>query len=272
MPPPIGEVNDCITPTDRFVKRDIVRWKGKGDAPMRAPSIDRLASPPAQGLARDGISTRGKPGNGFTLIELLVVIALITILAGLLLPVLAQVRERSRRIVCLANLCQLSRAHHLYLSDWDEQLPPWSLPAPPTTARAPDWTTFLQPYLHGSTALQDPDAPAPAMGQTGAPFLADYALLTWRKSGRLGFPDEPEMRWPGPPLSLGQVMRPSETIQWMDGRTASRWTAGALWRHGGGLNAAFVDGHARWMRTPEFRRVTRDADGMYWLYYGSADR
>jgi prepilin-type N-terminal cleavage/methylation domain-containing protein len=124
MPPPIGEVNDCVTPTDRFVKRDIVRWKGKGDAPMRASSIDRLASPPAQGFARDGISTRGKPGNGFTLIELLVVIALITILAGLLLPVLAQVRERSRRIVCLANLCQLSRAHHLYVSDWDEQLPP----------------------------------------------------------------------------------------------------------------------------------------------------
>jgi prepilin-type N-terminal cleavage/methylation domain-containing protein/prepilin-type processing-associated H-X9-DG protein len=239
---------------------------------MRAPSIDRLASPPAQGLARDGISTRGKPGNGFTLIELLVVIALITILAGLLLPVLAQVRERSRRIVCLANLCQLSRAHHLYLSDWDEQLPPWSLPAPPTTARAPDWTMFLQPYLRGSTVLRDPAAPPPAVTQAGAPFLADYALLTWRKSGRRGFPDEPEMRWPGPPLSLGQVMRPSETIQWMDGRTASRWTAGALWRHGGGLNAAFVDGHARWMRTHEFRRVTRDTDGMYWLYYGSADR
>jgi len=80
------------------------------------------------------------------------------------------------------------------------------------------------------------------------------------------------MRWPGPPLSLGQVKRPSETIQWMDGRTASRWTAGAFWRHGAGLNAAFVDGHARWMSYHEFRRVTLGEDGMYWLYYGSADR
>jgi prepilin-type N-terminal cleavage/methylation domain-containing protein/prepilin-type processing-associated H-X9-DG protein len=239
---------------------------------MRASSIDRHASPPAHGFARDGIAPRGKPGNGFTLVELLVVIALITILAGLLLPILAQVRERSRRLVCLANLCQLSRAHHLYVSDWDEQLPPWSLPAPTATERSSDWTAFLQPYLRGSAVLQDPDAPRPAMRQGDAPFLADYALLTWRKTGRRGVPDEPEMRWPGPPLSLGQVMRPSETIQWMDGRTATRWSAGAFWRHGPGLNAAFVDGHARWMSYHEFRRVTRDADGMYWLYYGSADR
>jgi prepilin-type N-terminal cleavage/methylation domain-containing protein/prepilin-type processing-associated H-X9-DG protein len=215
---------------------------------------------------------RAQRGPGFTLVELLVVIALIAILAGLLLPIVAQARERSRRTFCLANLCQLSRAHHLYVSDWDEQLPPWSLPAPASTMHSPDWTSFLQPYLRCSAVLRDPDAPTPAVTQADASFLADYALLTWRKSGRRGVPDEPEMRWPGPPLALEQVLRPTETIQWMDGRTAPRWTAGALWRHDAGLNAAFVDGHARWMSYHEFRRVTLDGDGMYWLYYGSADR
>jgi prepilin-type processing-associated H-X9-DG protein len=204
--------------------------------------------------------------------ELLVVLAIIVILAGLLLPVLAQVRERSRRVVCLANLCQLSRAHHLYVSEWDDQLPPWSLTPSATPGHSLDWTTFLQPYLRSSAVLSDPGAPTPAVTQADARFLADYALLTWREIGRRGVPLEPEMRWPGPPLSLGQVVRPSETIQWMDGRTASHWTAGAFWRHGPGLNAAFVDGHARWMRYHEFRRVTLDVDGTYWLYYGSADR
>ena len=41
---------------------------------------------------------------GFTLIELLVVIAIIAILAAILFPVFAQVRENSRRASCQSNL------------------------------------------------------------------------------------------------------------------------------------------------------------------------
>src|SRR5437016_6228983 len=62
--------------------------------------------------------------RGFTLIELLVVIAVIAVLAAILFPVFAQVREKARQVGCLSNLRQVATAWNLYLSDYDEAYPP----------------------------------------------------------------------------------------------------------------------------------------------------
>src|SRR3712207_8184107 len=61
---------------------------------------------------------------GFTLIELLVVIAIIAILAAILFPVFAQVREKARQTQCLSNLKQLATTFSLYVQDYDETFPP----------------------------------------------------------------------------------------------------------------------------------------------------
>ena len=61
--------------------------------------------------------------SGFTLIELLVVIAIIAILAAILFPVFAKVREKARQTSCSSNEKQWSLAIIQYVQDNDESYP-----------------------------------------------------------------------------------------------------------------------------------------------------
>lgn len=56
---------------------------------------------------------------GFTLIELLVVIAIIAILMGILLPALSRAKDHGRRIICGNHLRSMGLANTLYADDCD---------------------------------------------------------------------------------------------------------------------------------------------------------
>ncbi|MDO8587849.1 MAG: prepilin-type N-terminal cleavage/methylation domain-containing protein [Armatimonadota bacterium] len=83
--------------------------------------------------------------RGFTLIELLVVVAIIALLAAILFPIFAHVKERGKQIKCLSNLRQLSMGFLMYADDNGGGMPSLSrhvntyFPLPGNPNPGPDW-------------------------------------------------------------------------------------------------------------------------------------
>jgi prepilin-type N-terminal cleavage/methylation domain-containing protein/prepilin-type processing-associated H-X9-DG protein len=106
--------------------------------------------------------------SGFTLIELLVVIAIIAILAAILFPVFAKVREKARQTMCLSNEKQMGLAVIQYVQDFDETYPQ-SLTAPGAGGNY-DWTVAVQPYVKNGGGGVNTQWNGPAGGQTTEAF------------------------------------------------------------------------------------------------------
>ncbi|BDI28797.1 hypothetical protein CCAX7_008480 [Capsulimonas corticalis] len=98
--------------------------------------------------------------QGFTLIELLVVIAIIAVLAAILFPVFAKVREKARQTSCASNQKQLGLALMQYVQDNDEFYPSGTRGTDPSNLNTGEgWASQIYTYVKSTAVYQCPDDP-----------------------------------------------------------------------------------------------------------------
>lgn len=108
----------------------------------------RAGMPVLDGWHSGGSDTCPKPrSRAFTLVELLIVIAIIAILGAILLPVLSQAQERSRRIYCINNVKELGLAWVMYADDNGDKI--MSNPAINNLGYGPLANQNLQNWVNG---------------------------------------------------------------------------------------------------------------------------
>jgi prepilin-type N-terminal cleavage/methylation domain-containing protein/prepilin-type processing-associated H-X9-DG protein len=173
--------------------------------------------------------------SAFTLIELLVVIAIIAILAAILFPVFAQVREKARQTTCASNQKQIGLGFLQYVQDYDEHFPqeqdggtPWGNPPYTTPAGVPaTWDVLIQPYLKSEGVLacpDDPNTPITTLPGIGSNIKRSYCVFTHIL--------DPNRSSVG--ASLAQINLPSGTAlaserAWCDGGSHSDPNAYQTW-------------------------------------------
>src|SRR5215469_18750269 len=137
----------------------------------------------------------GTPTRAFTLIELLVVVAIIAILAAMLLPTLADSKQKAYQASCMNNLRQVGVNLHIYAIDGRDYMPGyttaagWAWDIPLETANVlcrstPDTTT---PNIGQRKIIYDPGNLADVIADNdmlwppnrGTPIIG-YVYLGWR--------------------------------------------------------------------------------------------
>lgn len=223
------------------------------------------------------MTTKNRARNGFTLIELLVVIGIVAVVAAILFPVFATVRERGRRTACQSNLKQIALATQQYVQD-NEGLYPG----------VHNWALAANSYAKNAQIFRCPDAPPDepndaslvdfscisAPCQVNAPYDVSqpvnylYDLPRLVTFSALPTPNsrgnhESAIATPSTTWLNMELVALGDGDQWYWGRSVttscgSEFDGNTL--HSGAGNYSYIDGHVKWL-TPEEAGETECANG-----------
>ena len=204
--------------------------------------------------------------RGFTLIELLTAIAIVAVIAAILFPVFATVRERGRRTVCQSNLKQIAIAMQQYVQDNSGMYPP----------SYSDWAYAPYSYLKNADVFRCPDH---AVNEISDQFGIDPPVILSNHSIQEGVTEPVDYTYDMPRLTVFEPPFPTTAIHgthesslatpstiWFnvdagwsdnDGDHYIRTVSTSCGRdfigrtlHSGAANYSYVDSHVKWL-TPE---------------------
>lgn len=216
--------------------------------------------------------------SAFTLIELLVVIAIIAILAGMLLPALAQAKAKSQGTLCNSNMRQIGLAYKFYADDHDSKLVEFGKDLPsgpndwiPNHPFYTYWPDLLRNYLQNRAVVHCPQAKNSSFGigmtySTGTAGIGFLSASTSVREHQIASPSATVIYGDSAVMSTASVVL-MDPDQWVPDpvevptyyfRTPSPTAPTVVWaapspgnprsermynRHNKRANTAFVDGH-----------------------------
>ena len=219
--------------------------------------------------------------HGFTLIELLTVSAILSLMVGLLLPVLGTARAKARTGACLQNLRQLQTGWLIYAEDHNGRMPmntsrqiyglwessPGTWIGPSNAKRDFLVATIKQgTFFNGGYTTTTKVFRCPSDGSVTFEGTKDR-IRSYSLNGNLaGRKDEVQQT----ARRLNQIIQPSDTFGFIDEDADSiddghflvwpepdhRWVNMPTDRHGRGGTLSFVDGRVErwaWREPKEFQ-------------------
>jgi prepilin-type processing-associated H-X9-DG protein len=217
---------------------------------------DVLTYVPRISLSQNERGRASRRSQGFVAAELIIVLVVLAMFPSMFRASLGTARDKAGQAVCAEHLRHLSSAWSLYAYDYAGAVPPVSIKVHDTGRNWDDyasWPTIMQAYIDDptlqhvspratSTALTDNGVlSCPALregvGSHTPHYGVNHVALRVTDGGWDRLPDMPD---------------PSRTLIFADSR--GWYVIGPIWglehiryRHQGGTNAAFADGHVDWL-------------------------
>ncbi|HWL52139.1 MAG TPA: prepilin-type N-terminal cleavage/methylation domain-containing protein [Chthoniobacteraceae bacterium] len=210
--------------------------------------------------------------HGFTVTELLVAIGLIAVLAVALLGLSAGLRGRSNAATCVNHLKQLALYFNVYASDHDGYYPHVARYSAGGVGQHWYYNTELLSLMQipvsnvwkGKVPFylcpEDQNGMSTAFG--GVRVLSYGFNIAVGSGGSNGYTSGKYIR-----TRSSQINQPSKLLLACDAseyylQVKSKAVPKAVYRHRGGANVAFCDGHVAWMEGP-LPTSTQDPD-LWW--------